>query len=291
MNEITIVLPTKDRHKLLRNCLMSLKGQGKNFKEIIIVDSSANYESKKTVTKFREHLNVKYIYEEPAGYPSAYNKGIKKAQGRWIAFLNDDCIVSKNWTEQLCRAIEKYPFDVIQGKSISVPKDNIYAAIMGDHYNNWVNSHLVKKLNLDTFDAKCSIIPKIMFYKKGKLIGFDERLIRGSEDIEMGQRLVQSGVKIIYYPKIVIYHKERTTLKGFVSQHWRIAQAEATLTKLTSFGNVSIFPSKKTKLNLISFLKREARYIKNSEIFNAVYLPFLYALLFFVRLFGYTLRR
>ncbi len=291
MNEISIVIPTKDRHKLLRNCLLSLNDQSRSVKEIIIVDSSSNKESKKTVTKFKEQLNVKYNYEEAAGYPSAYNKGIKKARGRWIAFLNDDCTVSTNWVNQLYKAIDKHPVDVIQGRSISIPEDNIYAAIMGDHYKNWIQSHLITLNRLDTFDAKCSIVPKDLFYKKGKFKGFDERLMKGSEDIEMGQRLVQSGVNIIYYPKIISYHKERTTLQEFVSQHWRIAQAESALTKLTSFGHVSIFPSIKTKLNIISFLKREARYIKNFDILYAVYLPFLYTLLFSIRLFGYTLRR
>lgn len=291
MNEVTIVLPTKDRHKLLHNCLMSLKGQGKNFREVIIVDSSSNEESKKTVTKFRGHLNVKYIYEKPAGFPSAYNKGIKKAKGRWVAFLNDDCTVSTNWAKKLYKAIDRYPVDIIQGKSISMPKDNIHAAIMGDHYKNWVRSHLITTNRLDTFDAKCSVIPRSLFYKKGKFAGFDERLVKGSEDIEMGQRLIAEGKEVVYYPKIVIYHKERTTLTGFVKQHLRIAQAEAALTKKTKYGNVPIFPGKKTILNLNSLLKREVKYLKNFELVKAIYLLFLYFLLFWIRVFGYTLKQ
>ena len=172
---------------------------------------------------------------------------------------------------------------------MSVPKDNIYASIMAVHYSNWLHSHLSDDGLLDTFDGKALVAPRSFFFQNGSFIGFDTRLTNGSEDIELGQRWVSEGKVIRYDPTISIYHTERTTLISFVRQHFRIARAEAFLTHASIHGRVDMFPGKKTYLNAVSFLRKERQFLTTLKFKNAVYLPFLYGLLFIIRLVGYSI--
>jgi GT2 family glycosyltransferase len=256
--------------------------------EIIIVDSSTTEDTEKVVKLFKKKLTIKYLFESKTGYPTAYNSGVILVKGTYIAFLNDDCTVTKNWYKNICDEIVNHPHEILQGKVLHLPTNNIYAEIMGEHYVNWIALHSLTEQRMDTFDAKCTIMPKNLFYLKGKFKGFDERLIKGSEDIEFGQRLYHSGITIRYCPSILITHTERTNLKDFIKQHYRIAQAESTLTKITRYGKVVLFPPTKTKRNMQSLLKRVLKNLRRFEIDQVFYAVFLYSLMFFIRLYGYN---
>lgn len=286
---ISVVIPTKDRPELLERCLKSIASQKPKPDEVIVIDSSVSDETKQLIIRIKKILSITYVSLKKLGFPIAYNTGVIKSQGSHIAFTSDDCLVGKDWIKNIKMQITKNPDIVIQGRVINIPKNNIYARIMGMHYKNWVKSHLGSDGLFDCIDSKAAIVPKSFFYDKGKFSGFDKRLRYGSEDIEFGQRLVAHGFKIKYCPKIYIYHKERTTLNSFVRQHVRIAKAEGMLTRVTEYGNVKLFPKSKTLRNIKSFIELETIAFKKGNLINSIKIPFLYLLLFFIRIYGYSI--
>ena len=158
---------------------------------------------------------------------------------------------------------------------------------MGDHYQNWIKGNIIKGNEMVTFDNKNMSIPaKIL---KNNL--FLESMRLGAEDIELGKRLRRKGVKIYYVPSIKASHHERSTLKGFFYQHLRIAKGEAVLDKkLSEDEKVGMLVNKKNMLSLVSFLKRELSYLSKFDFISFFYLPFLYLLLLFTRIYGYMLK-
>lgn len=281
----SVIILTKNRAQLLRKNLSRLAKQKIKPSEIIIINNNSSDETPKVINEFKKILPIKSFKTGIRGYPKLYNLGIKKARGKLICFLDDDCFAKKDWLAELVKAHQKNPNSIIQGHTFSLPKDNIYAQIMGDHYQNWLKSNLINQKGLKVLDNKNALIPKNILAKYG---AFSEKHSIGSEDLELGIRLRAQGIKIIFSPKVIAWHHERTTLKEFVGQHYRIAQSEAILdNSLPDNEKIGILAGKKAFMNILSGIKREFYYLKNFKLKESLLLPIIYLALIATRLGSY----
>jgi len=78
--------------------------------ELIVIDNASTDAS----ADFFESVGARVI-RNPGNYsyPVSQNQGIALAQGEWLAFLNNDIIVSKDWDETLIANAEHNQLDVI----------------------------------------------------------------------------------------------------------------------------------------------------------------------------------
>jgi GT2 family glycosyltransferase len=71
-------------------------------------------------------------------------------------------------------------------------------------------------------------LPTVNLSYKRKVIDgiglMDETLFCG-EDVDYNWRVQQLGFKIYFDPQIKVYHQHRSTLKGFLKQHYRYGRA------------------------------------------------------------------
>lgn len=284
--QLSILIVTKNRSALLTECLLSLVAQKQKPQEIVLVDNGSTDNTKEVVSAFQKRLPIRYFYTNVFGYPKIYNHGLKRCRGDWVIFFDDDCVASAGWLSAMWRSIQIHPGAVIQGKTKSIPMGNIYAEIMGDHYANWMRANLAAPGRLRTFDNKNLCIPRPAIRSRGL---FDESLIGGSEDIELGLRYSRSGIPIYYQPKALAYHHERTTMFGFLQQHMRIARSEYLLGKhLSGTDKKPMIFQRKFLFHIKSAFVREWFYLRKGRITDAIRLPVLYILLACVRIYGYV---
>jgi len=282
----SIIILTKNRAEFLEKNLISLTKQSVKPTEIIIVNNNSTDNTPEIIKKYQKILPIKDFKNLGSGYAKLYNFGIQKASSKLLCFLDDDCLAEKNWLKYLIEKHQQYPKGIIQGNTYSLPKNNLYAEIMGNHYQNWLKSNLLSKEELRFLDNKNLAVPEFLIKKYG---GFSEKHNLGSEDIEFGLRMRGNGVKIIFQPKAIAYHHERNNFKDFVKQHYRIAQSESKLDKSLKIdmNKIGLFPKKKTLMNLMSAFHNENKYLHQKNWTKAVQLPFVYLLLFFIRARGY----
>jgi glycosyltransferase involved in cell wall biosynthesis len=82
----------------------------KNSFELIVIDNA----STDTSADFFESVGVRVIRNlGNFSYPVSQNQGISIAKGEWLAFLNNDIIVSEGWDETLIANAEHNQLDVI----------------------------------------------------------------------------------------------------------------------------------------------------------------------------------
>jgi glycosyltransferase involved in cell wall biosynthesis/ADP-heptose:LPS heptosyltransferase/2-polyprenyl-3-methyl-5-hydroxy-6-metoxy-1,4-benzoquinol methylase len=117
--DISIVLATKDRAKLLDNMLSSLKEavEGISY-EIIVIEGGS---SDNTPDVLRKH-NITQIYNEKEclgpgrhSWPQLYNFGFSKARGKWAMFASDDITFSENCVSKALGILNKQNEDVAGG--------------------------------------------------------------------------------------------------------------------------------------------------------------------------------
>lgn len=288
---LSILVITKNRHELLAQCFSSLVGQLELLDEIILVNNGSTDKTKDVCESFKKILPIRYYHTKIFGFSALYNFAIKKSKNPYIVFFDDDCIATQTWRKSITESLINSAGDILQGKIISIPQNNIYAQIMGDHYQNWIKAHMISLNELDVMDNKNLVIPRTLLFDRSEFHKFNPHLRKGSEDLELGARLRKLGAKILYCPTIVAYHRERQTVSEFMKQHIRIAESEKILSSRFSYAQVGMFPREKTYLNLVSFFKRELQYIKEKNVLFFLYTPLLYFMLFIVRLYFYSSAR
>ncbi len=85
--DISVVIPTYNRYKVLKRALESVLAQSYPAKEIIVIDDGSNDDTSEIVKEFP---GIKYHFQKNSGVSSARNRGIKASTSEWIAFLDSD---------------------------------------------------------------------------------------------------------------------------------------------------------------------------------------------------------
>jgi len=98
---ISIVIPTKNSEKTIRECLESIKGQTYQNYEVIVVDAF----SKDATKKITGEYSGRY-FTSSTSLPGARNFGFSKAKGDIFISIDSDMILEKTILEE---AVEKMP--------------------------------------------------------------------------------------------------------------------------------------------------------------------------------------
>ena len=96
--KITVIVPIYNVEDLLSECLLSLKEQDFLEYEVLLIDDGSTDRSSSIALEFAKN-NKKFLYfrKENGGLSSARNFGILKAKGEYIAFVDSDDFVNKNF--------------------------------------------------------------------------------------------------------------------------------------------------------------------------------------------------
>lgn len=286
---LSIVTLTKNRARLLEKCLISLVGQLTPNDEYVIVDNFSNDNTQAVIANFLRKLPVASYKTHGSGFSRLYNFAISKCTKDIIVFLDDDCGADSKFVATIRKRYTKKKDFVLQGKTKSLPKNNIFAEISEDHLTNWIANNTTRPNMLSVIDNRNVVIPKSIL---GRVGGFDPAMDVGSEDVELGRRLTGYGVPILYDPQVLAYHHERTSLKQFLMQHMRIAKSHAILDAVSpGEKRISFINTYTWRRHIRSFFSREAFYFREKRYKDACYLPFVYVLLVLARIVGYLTAR
>src|SRR3989344_8376979 len=106
---VSVIIPTYNRSKTLKNTIKSLVSQSfdKEKYEILVVDNDSNDDTKEVVEKIIKETDgnplIKYIFEGNAGVHFARNRGAKEAKNEILYFTDDDMEADRNVLEELIK--------------------------------------------------------------------------------------------------------------------------------------------------------------------------------------------
>ena len=222
--------------------LKSLQKYTHNQFELIIIDNCSSDGS----AKYFENNGAKVIRNtKNYSYPYCQNQGIKIAKGEYLAFLNNDIILSPDWDKHFIEAIEKHDLDIISPcgvERMESPKAtrkalNRWRLIKNMIYlfgvKKWVLK-LTHKLRYGNWEAFCKkrfqknknnliegIVGHTVFMKKtalDKIGNWDERIQAADFDLfaRTKKRNLEVGdIKPIFtHLGVYIHHFGRLTVKS-----------------------------------------------------------------------------
>jgi cellulose synthase/poly-beta-1,6-N-acetylglucosamine synthase-like glycosyltransferase len=219
---VSIIIPVKEVNDYLRKETLPalFKQTFRNFEIIILPD-------KKTKEKFPQ---TKIIPSWPKTGPAdKRDLGAKKSRGKILAFLDDDSYPRKDWLKEAVKVFEEGEEIVgVCGPVLTPPQDNLRQKASGYVWSSWFGSQgagtyrsaVSARREVDDFPTVNLLVRKKDFFKVG---GFNSHFWPG-EDTKICLDLVYKlKKKIIYDPRVIVYHHRREVFGPHLKQIARYA--------------------------------------------------------------------
>ncbi|OUR92260.1 glycosyl transferase family 2 [Flavobacteriales bacterium 34_180_T64] len=221
--DISVIISTYNQPLWLQKVLWSFNQQSfKNF-EVVIADDGSNHETLDLIKNMTDELNypIQHVWHEDNGFQKTIilNNATVVAKGAYLVYTDGDCVARDDFLQQhvnnrqkghfLSGGYFKLPMNISQLISRSDIEKQLCFKIdwlkqHGLKYsfkNNKITATGIKKrlLNLLTTTKATWNGHNASGWKSDILAvnGFDERMQYGGEDRELGERLINYGLKPI----------------------------------------------------------------------------------------------
>jgi glucosyl-dolichyl phosphate glucuronosyltransferase len=228
---ISVVICTYNRANLLVSALRSVCKQtiGSSSYEVIVVDNNSNDQTRSVTEEFCDKYgNIRYLYEEIQGLSHARNRGWREAEGAYIGYMDDECLVPPNWLEVASRVIERVSPGVFGGPylpSYNAPRPRWFK----DAYGSFQAGLQARCLGEQEYLRGGNIFFRRSLIKS--LGGFSpslgmtgKKMAYGEETALLRQiRTKAKDEKIYYDPALVVHHLVQTrkmNLKWIIAHHF-----------------------------------------------------------------------
>jgi len=205
MRELSIVIPTYNRHRSLERTLRSLISQNCDFSfEILLIDQNKPGFLLKNLSKdVLEKCTI--IHQEKPNVSSARNKGYTNSQSDMLLFMDDDLIADPTFLQKAADLFRHHRFiNCLSPLIYSYGKKNDELKNRSKDIKGYQES-----LYIISNPISAAFFIKISTYEK--VGGFDPYLFdycKSTEDNEFFIRLQKHGEKIYYDPSLDILHEE-----------------------------------------------------------------------------------
>jgi glycosyltransferase involved in cell wall biosynthesis len=224
--QVSVIIPTYNRPELLRACLRSVAALAgdRSQLEVIVVDDGSRVPCESVVREVLQGMRYVYLRQENSGPAAARNSGASCAGGQYLAFLDDDCRLSRDWLQKLGGELDGVA--MLAGRTVNGLEGNLFSAASQD-----LVEYLYLYFNSGHPDARFvtsnnMIVPAAGYRRIG---GFSPLFTRAAaEDREFCDRWLQEGFAIRYVPTVVVEHFHAMTLAGFLRQHYNYGRGAQT---------------------------------------------------------------
>jgi GT2 family glycosyltransferase len=210
--KLSVVIPTHDRVRTLRNTLAALAEQTvprREF-EIVVVDDGSSAATRGELRALADSFAFTLVEKEQGGLASARNAGAARARGEILLFLDDDVVPAPHALhEHLASHAETADRVAVVGSLPYPPHVRLDCFLWylerGGHYDLYRDPRKYRRGSppLPPLNGNSSIRAAVFH----EVRGYDESFRQyGSEDLELGHRLVKAGVRFVYNPRAVGYH-------------------------------------------------------------------------------------
>lgn len=119
---VTVIICTWNRAASLQRTLESLVAMETLNSvpwEVVVVNNNSTDETDNVIDSFRGLLPICRVFESTPGLSNARNAGVAVARGMYIAWTDDDVVVSSNWLTSYVQAFLSNPTTAIFGGPIN----------------------------------------------------------------------------------------------------------------------------------------------------------------------------
>jgi glycosyltransferase involved in cell wall biosynthesis len=218
---VSVVVCTRNGAATLADCLDGVARLRYPSFELIVVDDGSTDASAEIAAAF----GARVITTENRGLSAARNTGLEAARGKIVAYLDDDARPDPDWLRFLAATFRTTTHAAVGGPNLPPPDDGAVAACVANAPGGPVHVLLS--------DTEAEHIPGCnMAYRRTELVaigGFDPRFRIAGDDVDVCWRLQERGSTLGFHPAATVWHRRRSSIRGFWRQQRGYGEAEALL--------------------------------------------------------------
>jgi glycosyltransferase involved in cell wall biosynthesis len=203
--DLSIVIPTRQRWETLRLTLDALRAQTvEGFETIVVADG--------TDQQVPDLSGVRVLTQDHAGPGVARNRGVDASQRRLVLFIGDDMVPDPEFVAAhlSCHADKPENEVAVLGRIVWHPE------VARNRLNRWLDwsgalfdyrqleSQPGEDVGWSRFYSSNVSLKRELFLASG---GFDPDFVFDYEDLDLGWRLGQKGIRLHYEPRAVVAHR------------------------------------------------------------------------------------
>lgn len=200
--KVSIIIPCYNAAKYINTCLSKILEDKLPDKEIILINDGSNDNTLKILKQFqKKHKNIIILDQKNSGQAAARNKGIEKAKGEYITFID----------------IDDYPENNMIFEMYNYAKNHNYDYVYCDYYEHYKDRNIFIKNHHTSDIVKDAVLAN--FAPWGKLISkkliedTDFKFCNGKifEDIAVIPYIAAKSKNPGYLPKCLYYYNMSNT--------------------------------------------------------------------------------
>jgi len=216
----SVLICTYNRHALLEKVLQSVvRGTDEKPSEVVVVNGG-DERADRVVQAFAHEPATSVILVKTRNINLATSRtlGLSHCTGELIAMTDDDAEVFPDWVTQMKRVHAEQPdAGAVGGPVIGTNTDSLVGKVADlTTFACWPEARDVRTLPGVNVSYKRDVVERIGAQ--------DAALFRG-EDVDYNWRVLQAGYRVLFDPRIRVYHYHRPTLRGFLDQHYMYGRA------------------------------------------------------------------
>jgi glycosyltransferase involved in cell wall biosynthesis len=203
---LSVIVPVCNSPTELNQCLAALaKSHFEDF-EVWVVDDGSTVAIKPLADAYGFAFTR---IHDSCGPACARNRGVEKARGRYVLFIDADVCVHDNTLALFAESFGRDPtVDAVVGSYDEAPACPNFISQYKNLFHHYV--HQNSRGEIQTFWSGCGAMKRDLFLAFG---GYDQQRYRrpAVEDIELGMRVAAAGHHIILDARIKAKHLKRWT--------------------------------------------------------------------------------
>lgn len=220
MCKISVIVPTYNRIGRLKQVLASLECQSVPLEEyeVVVVSDGSTDDTAEYLNSLETPLQLKRIFQDNAGPAVARNNGVAHAVGDLVLFVDDDVVPTAELLAEHLRSHEESVDHLVVLGPMLTPADFQMSA-----WVRWEQAKLVEQYHAmqhghwaptaRQFYTGNSSLSRAEVVAAG---GFDARF-RRAEDVDLGYRLAERGVKFVFNENAVGYHYAERSFRSWLA--------------------------------------------------------------------------
>lgn len=231
MQTIDVIIPNYNGAALLPTCLDALRAQTRRDFAVTVVDDGSGDGSLTLLAEAYPEVRVVRMARN-SGLAAAVNAGIAATAAPVVVLLNNDTEADSSWLAELVGALERRPAYAFAASKLLLfdRRDHIHSA--GDYYrpDGEPGSRGVWERDVGQYDAVSEVFGPCAgaaAYRRAALEAlaeggrvFDEDLVMYCEDVDLNLRARRRGLRTLFVPTAVVYHKLSATGGGSLASYY-----------------------------------------------------------------------
>lgn len=227
----SFIIPVYNRPEEIEKLLLSISNLSfeREF-EVVVIEDGSEKDCKEICSRFRESVDITYIFKSNSGPGDSRNYGMKKAKGEYFIILDSDCILPQSYLNKVDSYLNKNYVDSYGGPDAAHESFTDLQKSINYSMTSFLTTGGIRGANesLGRFQPRSFNmgLSKHAFEATG---GFNK--IHPGEDPDLTLRLWKNNFETALIKDAFVYHERRISWVLFYRQVHKFGMVRVILNK------------------------------------------------------------